>query len=69
MGEECPVTCSADSDCEWVAENVGATQACEDGCCGLTSTAFDMEGEAASGAVLVTARLTVALLLYAFVAV
>ena len=69
MGEECPLTCSADSDCEWATEFVGATQACEDGCCRLSSTDFNAEGEAASGAVLVTARLTVALLLYAFVAV
>lgn len=69
MGDECPFTCSADSDCQWVAENVGGSQTCQDGCCVPSADDFDMEGDATSDAGLVTARLTVALLLCAFVAV
>jgi hypothetical protein len=68
MGDDCPFTCSTDSDCQWVAENVGASQTCEDGCCVPSPDDFDMEGDATSAAA--TARLTVALLLLcAFVAV
>lgn len=67
MGDDCPFTCSADSDCQWVADNVGASQTCQDGCCAPSPDDFDMEGDATSAA---TARLTVALLLLcAFVAV
>lgn len=53
MGDECPFTCSVDSDCQVAAENVGATQTCQNGCCLASPEDFEMEGgdAATSGAV------------------
>ena len=71
MGDDCPFTCSVDSDCQSIAMNVGAEQTCMDGCCRPSPGDFSMvESETATEAAsLVTARLTIALisLLYAFV--
>lgn len=66
MGDECPFTCSVDSDCQAAAENVGATQTCQNGCCLPSPEDFEMEGgdAATSGAgVDAVARLSVALML------
>ena len=66
VGDECPFTCSTDSDCQWVEQNVGASQACQDGCCGPAPGDFQMEGDATSG---IAARCMIAVIpLLAFLA-